>query len=65
MIFFKNISKLESMVNQIKKNSKDIRSFLNDIQEFNLFQMPCSNSNENLVNCKVCGFLYVYKNNRI
>ena len=56
IFYLKNISKLESMVNQIKKNSKDIRSFLNDFQEFNLFQKPCSNSNDNLVNCKVCRF---------
>lgn len=47
-----NISKLESMVNQIKKNSKDIQSFLNDIVNANLFQRPQPNPDGSLYQCK-------------
>lgn len=41
------------MVNQIKKNSKDIRSFLNDIEGINLFCQPMSSSDNSLAQCKV------------
>lgn len=47
-----NISKLESMVNQIKKNSKDIQVFLDDIEQMDLFQEPANNADESLLQCK-------------
>ena len=53
MFVLKNISKLESMVNQIKKNSKDIQVFLNDIETMNLYHQPAHNADDSLLQCKV------------
>lgn len=41
------------MVNQIKKNSRDIKSFLSDIEGINLFLQPLPNQDGSLVQCKV------------
>lgn len=40
------------MVNQIKKNSKDIQAFLHDIENVNLYQQPDANADGSLVQCK-------------
>lgn len=40
------------MVNQIKKNAKDIQVFLNDIESVDLFRMPEPNLDGSLVPCK-------------
>jgi dynein heavy chain len=40
------------MVNQIKKNSKDIQVFLSDIETVDLFRMPEPNLDGTLVPCK-------------
>lgn len=47
-----NISKLESMVNQIKKNSKDIQQFLGEIQSVDLFPKPALNADGSLTQCQ-------------
>ena len=52
-VFLKNISKLESMVNQIKKNSKDIQAFLDEIENIDLFQRPEPYPDGTLFQCKV------------
>ena len=52
-ILLKNISKMESMINQIKKNSKDIQTFLHDIESINLFLKPESISDNSITPCKV------------
>jgi len=44
------------MVNQIKKNSKDIRSILDDIQSIDLFIRPEPYQDGSLYQCKVCFF---------
>ncbi len=41
------------MVNQIKKNSKDIQVFLNDIETMNLFQEPPAYVDGSFLQCKV------------
>ena len=41
------------MVNQIKKNSKDIQVFLNDIETMDLYQEPATNVDGSLLQCKV------------
>jgi hypothetical protein len=53
IISLKNISKLESMVNQIKKNSKDIQTFLNDIELVDLYPRPEINLDGTILQCKV------------
>ncbi len=40
------------MVNQIKKNSKDIQVFLDDIETMDLFKEPRHNADESLLQCK-------------
>jgi hypothetical protein len=45
---------MESMINQIKKNSKDIQTFLHDIENINLFLKPESTSDNSITPCKVC-----------
>jgi len=47
-----SISKLESIVNQIKKNSKDIQVFLDEIEQMDLFQTPAPNVDDSLLQCK-------------
>ncbi|CAF0991421.1 unnamed protein product, partial [Didymodactylos carnosus] len=46
------ISKLESTVNQMKKNSQDIQMFLDEIRQCNLFRQPDPNPDGSLVYCK-------------
>ena len=41
------------MVNQIKKNSKDIQAFLSDIENVNLYPTPDANLDGSLLQCKV------------
>lgn len=48
-----NISKIESMVNQIKKNSKDIQVFLTEFETANFFQRKDLNPDGTLQQCKV------------
>jgi dynein heavy chain len=40
------------MVNQIKKNSKDIQAFLNDIEKINLYRKPDLNADGSFQQCK-------------
>ena len=40
------------MVNQIKKNSKDIQSFLSEIENCDLFRTPEPNADGTLLQCK-------------
>lgn len=40
------------MVNQIKKNSKDIQAFLTDIENINLFCSPETNQDGSISACK-------------
>ena len=40
------------MVNQIKKNAKDIKQFLNDIESTNLFRNPPMNTDGSFNQCK-------------
>lgn len=47
-----NISKLESMVNQIKKNSKDIQVFLSEFENTNFFKSKEPNADGTLLQCK-------------
>ncbi|CAM4781636.1 unnamed protein product [Rotaria magnacalcarata] len=46
------ISKLDSTINQIKKNSQDIHVFLDEIRQCNLFREPPPNVDGSLVHCK-------------
>ena len=41
------------MVNQIKKNSKDIQAFLNDFEAVNFFQTKELGLDGSLLQCKV------------
>ena len=41
------------MINQIKKNAKDIQIFLNDIESIDLFQKPSLGPDDSLAQCKV------------
>ena len=42
------------MINQIKKNAKDIQIFLSDIENIDLFQKPPLNPDNSISQCKVC-----------
>ncbi|CAF3533097.1 unnamed protein product [Rotaria sordida] len=46
------ISKLDSTINQIKKNAQDIHVFLDEIRQCNLFREPPPNPDGSLVHCK-------------
>lgn len=41
------------MINQIKKNAKDIQQFLSDIENIDLFRKPLPNADGSLLQCKV------------
>ena len=47
------ISKLDSTINQIKKNAQDIHAFLDEIRQCNLFRDPPLNVDGSLVHCRV------------
>ena len=47
------ISKLDSTINQIKKNAQDIHMFLDEIRQCNLFREPPLNVDGSLVHCRV------------
>jgi hypothetical protein len=46
------------MVNQIKKNSKDIQVFLNDIETMDLFHEPTNHPDGSLLQCKVIFYTF-------
>jgi len=47
------ISKLDSTINQVKKNAQDIHLFLDEIRQCNLFREPQINIDNSLVHCRV------------
>jgi dynein heavy chain len=47
------ISKLDSTINQVKKNAQDIHLFLDEIRQCNLFREPPLNIDNSLVHCRV------------
>ncbi|CAF0756790.1 unnamed protein product [Adineta steineri] len=46
------ITKLDSTVNQIKKNAQDIHMFLDEIRQCNLFREPPRNADGSLIHCR-------------
>jgi hypothetical protein len=48
------------MVNQIKKNSKDIQAFLNDFETANFFQTKEPGPDGSLLQCKVIIYFEIF-----